>query len=295
MKTVIYSRPEISHKEEDLRRLFGILEANGFDCWLNDGFAEQLKGMGVIAPSPEKIYTSPADMPADAGMVISYGGDGTFLDSVRMLDTRPIPVLGINSGRMGFLANVSKSNEDEALKEIAQGNYAKEERMLLRVEGDFGSPVEYPYAFNEVSIGKSGITTIAVDVYIDGELITSYLGDGLIVSTPSGSTAYSLSVGGPIVAPSSGCFVIAPIASHNLTMRPLVVPDTSELRLRVNSRSGKAVVTMDNRDYTVDSGSGFTVTKAKKKVFLIKLQNISFYKTLREKMMWGMDTREFTK
>lgn len=136
---------------------------------------------------------------------------------------------------------------------------------------------------------------VSVDVCVDGEPITTYLGDGIILSTPAGSTAYSLSVGGPIVVPGSRCFVLAPIASHNLTMRPLVVPDTGEVGFRMEARRGSSYVTLDNRDYTVPNGSVFRVRRAEKSVFLIRFQNISFYRTLREKMMWGRDSREIPK
>lgn len=295
MKLVIYSRPELSSEPEELKHFFGQLEANSFEYNVNASFAEMLADKGIVDIPLVKRYDHEQGLPADADIVISYGGDGTFLDSVRLVDTRPVPILGINSGRMGFLANVSKENMEEAFRDIREGKYSVEERVLLKIEGDFNDNVEYPYAFNEVSIEKSGVTTISVDVAIDGEPVTAYLGDGLILSTPSGSTAYALSVGGPIVAPNIGCFILAPIASHNLTMRPLVIPDSGTLNFTVYSRSGKAVITMDNRDHTVDSGSSFTVTKAKKSVFLIKLQNISFYRTLREKMMWGIETRKFIK
>jgi NAD+ kinase len=224
-------------------------------------------------------------------MIVSYGGDGTFLDTVRLLDTRPVPVLGINYGHLGFLANVSRENVSEAIAAIAAGQYRVEECLLLHAEGDFGEPVEYPYAFNEFSLQKNGVSMVSVEVFIDGEPVTTFLGDGLILSTPTGSTAYSLSVGGPILAPDCRGFILVPIASHNLTMRPLVVTDGSEIRFRVASRTGDAIVTLDSREYIVPSGSTFTLRKSKKSAYLVKLQNISFYRTLRDKMMWGLDSR----
>ena len=289
MKIALYSRPEIIHHPEELSGFIRVLDQYDILYSANTEFA------GIIARHTghqlpdERIY-GPTP-PEGIEMIISYGGDGTFLDTVRLLNTRPVPVLGINYGHLGFLANVSKENIADAIRDIAEGKYTVEERLLLQVEGDFDRPLEYPYAFNEFSLQKKGIAMASVEVYINGELVTNFQGDGLILSSPTGSTAYSLSVGGPILAPNCNSFVLAPIASHNLTMRPLVVPDNSEMRFRVVSRTGDAIVTLDSRDYLVHSESSFTVKKAKKSAFLVKLQNISFYRTLRDKMMWGLDSR----
>ena len=291
MKIALYSRPEIVHHAEELDAFLCVLDRYHIIYSVNTEFARVIaEQTGKTLP---QVYE--AIPPDDIEMIISYGGDGTFLDTVRLLDTRPVPVLGINYGHLGFLANVAKEDMAEAIRDIAGGKYTTEERLLLQVEGDFEQPIEYPYAFNEFSLQKKGIAMASVEVYINGELVTNYQGDGLILSSPTGSTAYSLSVGGPILAPNCNSFVLAPIAPHNLTMRPLVVPDSSEMRFRVVSRTGEATVTLDSRDYPVSSGSSFTVKKAKKSAFLVKLQNISFYRTLRDKMMWGIDSREFTK
>lgn len=289
MKIALYSRPEVSHREGELSEFFRVLDGNGISYSVNPGFAEVVTAQtGREFPAGQVYGQEP---PEDIEMIISYGGDGTFLDTVRLLDTRPVPVLGINYGHLGFLANVSKENISEAVGDIAQGRYEVEERLLLHAEGDFGQAVEYPYAFNEFSLQKNGVAMLSVEVFIDGEPVTSFQGDGMILSTPTGSTAYSLSVGGPILAPDCRGFILAPIASHNLTMRPLVVRDSSEIRFRVESRTGDAIVTLDSREYIVPSGSVFTLKKAKKSAFLVKLQNISFYRTLRDKMMWGLDSR----
>ena len=295
MKAILYGRPGIEHEAAELTALLDAFAANGFECRINAGFAETIFRCTGIRVDPGRVYTGQRDFPEEADVMVSYGGDGTFLDAVRMLNTRPVPVLGINSGRLGFLANVSQPGIGEALREIRQANYTTGERAMLAVEGDFPEPVDFPYAFPEFSIQKNGVPMVSVDVCVDGEPITTYLGDGIILSTPAGSTAYSLSVGGPIVVPGSRCFVLAPIASHNLTMRPLVVPDTGEVGFRMEARRGSSYVTLDNRDYTVPNGSVFRVRRAEKSVFLIRFQNISFYRTLREKMMWGRDSREIPK
>lgn len=285
MKIALYSRPEIAHRAGEVAELLRALDAAGIEYAANAEFARDFP----VALPAERVYR--AAPPEGIDLVISYGGDGTFLDSVRLLDTRPVPVLGINYGHLGFLANVSKENMEEAVGDIAAGRYTLQERLLLRVEGDFGEKIDYPYAFNEFSLQKKGIAMLAVEVEIDGEQVTHFQGDGLILSTPTGSTAYALSVGGPILAPDGNCFVLAPIASHNLTMRPLVVPDTSRMSLKVVSRTGAAIATLDSRAWEIPSGSRFTVEKAKKSVFLVQLHTNSFYRTLRDKMMWGVDSR----
>ncbi len=295
MKIAIYSRSGIVHRAGELEKLTGTLDKYGIRYVVNRGFAAEIMAITGRRYGREEVYKDRNDLPQDIGMLVAYGGDGTFLDCVRLLDARPIPVLGINSGRMGFLANVSKKDIDDAFAQVASGSYRVDERMLLHAEGDFRDPDGFPYAFNEFSIQKHGVTMIAVEAYVDNELVATYQGDGVILSTPVGSTAYALSVGGPIVSPDSRCFVLAPIASHNLTMRPLIVPEESILRFCVRTRSGKAVLTMDNREYEIEDGCGFTVSKAEKSAFLVRLQNISFYHTLRDKMMWGVDARDIVK
>ncbi|MBQ4278732.1 MAG: NAD(+)/NADH kinase [Rikenellaceae bacterium] len=295
MKIILFSRPQLTHTADELRRLLAQLGEHGFDYCVNGEFAARISELTGIVIPPDKQYASIGDECADAAMMICYGGDGTFLEGVRLLGLRPIPVLGVNSGRLGFLANVTKEGIGQALADIAAGRYAVEPRALLEAEGDFPARPDYPYAFNEFSIQRGGASMISVDAYVDGEMIATYWGDGVILSTPAGSTAYSLSVGGPIVAPGCDCFVLSPIAPHNLTMRPVVVPNTSRLSFRVSTRGQRSSVTLDNLNFTVPDGASFSLAKARNSIFLVHLQNISFYETLRNKMMWGLDRRDETK
>ncbi len=290
MKIALYSRPGLPSSAEELSGFFQILDRHAIRYCANTAFAQT-----IAEQTGRTVAAYENTPPDDIAMMIGCGGDGTFLDAVRLLDTRPVPVLGINYGHLGFLANVSKENIAEAIADIARGNYETEERLLLHAEGDFSSAVDYPYAFNEFSLQKNGVAMVSIEVFIDGEPVTAFQGDGLILSTPTGSTAYSLSVGGPILAPDCRGFILVPIASHNLTLRPLVVRDDSEIRLRVASRTGDAIATLDSREYNVRSGSEFVVRRAKKTACLVKLQNISFYQTLRDKMMWGVDSRRISK
>lgn len=296
MKIVLYSRPDMKHTAGELRELLAAADAAGLEWLLHDGFAAEVRDLTGLPITAEKLYGAmPDDLTGEPDgdlVAVSYGGDGTFLDCVRLFGLHGIPVLGVNSGRLGFLANVPKEGMRQAFADLAAGKYTIEKRNLAHAMGDFPEKPDYPYAFNEFTIQRGGTAMISVEAYIDDEMVATYWGDGIIFSTPSGSTAYSLSVGGPVLAPGCECFVLSPIAPHNLTMRPVVVPDGSVATFRVSARDGRPYVTLDNSDYEVSDGAVFRVSKAEKSVFLVKLQNISFYDTLRNKMLWGFDRRD---
>lgn len=291
MNVVLYGRPQAAYTAEELDRLFNALESNGMRCRINGDFASQVASLTGRTFAPEAVYDERTEVGEGAHVMLSYGGDGTFLDCVRLLGGRPVPIAGINSGRLGFLADVSREHLESALSDIAKGNFTTSPRTLLHVRGDFCEPPRYPYAFNELAVQRQGANMISTEVYVDGEMIAAYWGDGVLVSTPAGSTAYSLSVGGPVVAPDCRCFLISPIAPHNLTMRPVVIPDTGEVTFRVTTREAGFSVSLDNRSYAACNGAAFRVSKSPDPIFLVRLQNISFYDTLRKKMMWGIDSR----
>ena len=196
------------------------------------------------------------------------------------------------NGRVA-LSNVQVKIESLNLifREIAEGNIATEPRSMLRVTGEFARQPESQLALNEFTVQRHGAGMISVETYVDRQMVATYHGDGVIVSTPTGSTAYSLSAGGPVVAPTCQCLVISPLAPHNLTMRPVVIPDTGVITLNVDARRADAFVTLDNRTYPVSHGASFTVERAEQTIFLAVPHNISFYDTLRNKMMWGIDIR----
>ena len=225
-------------------------------------------------------------------MLFVFGGDGTVLRALDMYVDRDIPILGINLGRLGFLLETQTQELPEALDMLVRGEYAIERRMMLYAEGMCnGKPVS-AYATNEVSISR-GLSQrmIALDALVGGALVDHYIADGVVLASPTGSTAYSLSAGGPVVAPTCQCLVISPLAPHNLTMRPVVIPDTGVITLNVDARRADAFVTLDNRTYPVSHGASFTVERAEQTIFLAVPHNISFYDTLRNKMMWGIDIR----
>lgn len=224
-------------------------------------------------------------------VMVCYGGDGTLLEGVHRLGGAPIPVLGVNAGHLGFLTSAPSEGLKALFAEVAEGRLTVERRTMLHVEGHFADKPASPLALNEFSIQRHGAGMISVETYVDDQMVATYHGDGLIVSTPTGSTAYALSAGGPVVAPSCACLVISPLAPHNLTMRPVVIPDTSCIRLRIRSRHSEAFATLDNRSYAAAADAEFELRKAERPIFLAVPHNISFYDTLRNKMMWGVDLR----
>ena len=227
---------------------------------------------------------------SDTDMLLSVGGDGTFLYSSKLVIDSGIPVMGVNLGRVGFL---SENRPEDVVEALLSGEYTIENRTILRaVVSPSGSSSDmWDYALNEVTVHRTGAAMLGVDVDVDGVRLPTYWADGLVISTSSGSTAYSLSVGGPIVLPESKVLIISPIAPHNLNIRPLVVPDTSVLRMRMHSRDGRFALTADNR--TVEVGEDVTVeiTVAQFSLRRVRLNRSNFINALTEKLFWGEDVR----
>ena len=294
MKIFIYSRAR-THLSGAL--LEWCMEAPGKFGYLwqvNDDYADAIEAKCGADVVPINRYSgiTPDDVAPDTFMV-SVGGDGTFLEAVRQLKGLPIPIFGINMGRLGFLSNVAPENLDEVFLNIFAGRYTIERRTMLAVESDSGVELpEFPCALNEFTIHRHTADMIEVAVYLGKELLTVIRGDGVIASTPTGSTAYSLSAGGPIVAPDCACFVYSAIAPHNFSIRPMVIADTAALTFEVRTRGREALVSLDNRSFFVVDGARFTVKKSDFSVFLMQVQNISFFDTLRDRTMWGMDRRD---
>jgi NAD+ kinase len=266
----------------------------GYQWLLNDGCADYVqRSFGIdIPPANRYSRITEEDVKGGAVMVV-IGGDGTFLDGVRQLGGLAMPIVGINLGRLGFLAQIMPVMVPQALADICAGRYTLERRTMLTVEGDFGdnSP-EFPCALNEFTLHRHTADMIEVATYAGEKLLTVIRGDGVIASTPTGSTAYSLSAGGPILAPGCACFVYSGIAPHNFSIRPFVMPDTDPLTFEVRTRGREALASLDNMSYTVKDGARFTIKKSDFSVFLIQTQNISFYDTLRDRTMWGLDKRD---
>lgn len=230
------------------------------------------------------------DLDQDTDLILSVGGDGTFLSASMLAAGRGVPVAGVNTGRLGFL---SENRPEDIARAVLSGDYTIENRTMLRAEIRTGNPDidSWPYALNEMTVHRSGAAMLGVDVMLDGVNLPTYWADGLVVSTGSGSTAYSLSVGGPIVLPESKVLIISPIAPHNLNIRPLVVPDSSEIVLNMHSRDGKFVFTADNRTVEVPEDTIIRIVVAQFSLRRVRLNRSNFINALTEKLFWGEDIR----
>lgn len=243
-------------------------------------------------PEQTRFFTSHADLLHSSEMLISIGGDGTLLDTIPFVRASGIPILGINLGRLGFLSSISKNEIRQAVRSIYKKEYSFDKRALLSLEEPKGIFGDLNYGLNDLTIYRNNTTSlIVVHVYVDDCFVNSYWGDGLIVSTPTGSTAYSLSVGGPILTPGSQNFVIAPIASHNLTVRPIVIHDSSRIKIRIEGREEKYLLTLDSRHSAINKDDELIVKRCDFSVNLVQMNNKDFFSTIRDKLLWGVDNR----
>ena len=288
MKIILFSRKSITLRTEDIETIFGAIEHYGFDYAINRAFAENIEELTSRTITPEHIYDGIVGTQPQDAVMVCYGGDGTLLEGVHRLNGEDVPVVGINGGHLGFLALAPRENIKEVFEGIASGNLNLEQRDMLSIEG---LSDEKLYALNEVSVQRLGASMISIEAAINGNSVATYNGDGVIISTPTGSTAYSLSAGGPILAPSCHSFLLTPLAPHNLTMRPIVMPDSSEVKLHINTRNNETSISVDNRTFKISNDTVLTIKKAKRYIRLAVPHNISFFDSLRNKMMWGVDIR----
>lgn len=223
--------------------------------------------------------------------LISIGGDGTFLDAATVVRDSGLPMVGINTGRLGFLTEFSKVELADAIDALLSNNVSIEKRALLKIENTEYDFDGFPCALNELTVQKNGTSMLGVDVYLNEVFLNSYWADGLIISTATGSTAYSLSCEGPILTPDSPNFIINPIAAHNLSVRPLVLPDSGTLRLKVSSRSNDFAASLDSRSHTFSTTTELKVSKAPFEINLVRRPGQDFFNTLRHKLFWGSDKR----
>lgn len=225
----------------------------------------------------------------DTDAILSIGGDGTFLSAAQLALPADLPVVGVHLGRLGFL---SENKPEEVPQALVDGHFSIENREMLEVSVEGAGNLEFwPFALNEVTVMRSGASMLGIDVSIDGIPLPTYWADGLLVATSSGSTAYSLSVGGPICAPESKVLIVSPVSPHNLNVRPLIVPASTEVSMTLRSREQKAIFTIDNRNYAVPSGARFGIRAAGKQLKRIRFDNANFYKALRSRLLWGEDVR----
>jgi len=291
MRVAVYSRTFDQDFLQHIKDFFHCLGEYRFEVYVYTEFLHFLKQRFDYVPSYHDTFTGYQDIRNDIDFVFSIGGDGTLLDTVALVRDTGIPVIGINSGKLGFLASISKDCIKEAIGSLYHGNYTTEERTLLSMDSDNRELDRFGYALNDITVQKKESEMITVHVYLNGSFLNSYWADGLIIATPTGSTAYSLSVGGPIVLPNSQNFIISPISPHNLTVRPIVVPDNSEILLRPEGRSSRYLVSMDHRHRVIEGTTNMRIRKAPFTMRVLRLENTSFYSTLRTKLMWGVDKR----
>jgi NAD+ kinase len=248
----------------------------------------------LFLPKQFKSFQSHDDIKNIVDVMISLGGDGTMLDTVAIVRDAGIPMIGINFGRLGFLASINKEGIKYAIDAIIEKKFTLDTRSLLKIETNQKLFGELNFALNDLTIHKRDTSAmILIHCYLNGEFLNSYWADGLIVATPTGSTAYSLSCGGPIILPRSGNFVITPISPHNLNVRPVIIADDSELMFEIEGRSSKYLITCDSRTEVIDSTLKIIVKRADFDINLIRLNNESYLSTLRNKLLWGIDTRNY--
>lgn len=270
---------------DDITRFLDMLVADGFRVTVESRLGAHLREQGVRLPAG--CSESPW-LPQHAGAVVSLGGDGTFLRVAHMVGDSGVPILGINTGHLGFLASYTLDDSREICHELRAGRVCVEPRAVLRVECPHLPPTEWPYALNEVAVLKEETSSmITVRAEVDGHWLADYLADGLVIATATGSTAYSLSAGGPILAPTLDNIVLTPLAPHSLTLRPTVLSGRSHIRLCVQSRSGRGRVALDGRSFRVEDGTELSVSQAPFCVNVIRRCDDDFAAVLRNKLHWG--------
>lgn len=291
MQVAIYGRNFHSSARENVATLFSRLRSMNVDVFVFKPFFDFMQSKSGLRPKVKGLFEGFEDLPKETDFLFSVGGDGTFLETVSIVRDSGIPVVGLNTGRLGFLSYISQDSLEESLDSILSGNFDIEERMLLEVSSTGGTIEPLNVALNEVRIYKNAASLVTVHVHVDDEFLSSYWADGLILSTPTGSTAYSLSVGGPIVVPESNTVVLSPIAPHNLTVRPLVLPGKAVLQFSVDTREPSYQLALDSRSIDVPVNEKITVRRADYTLKMVRIENNSFYSTLRNKLMWGIDKR----
>lgn len=274
-----------------LRQVISKLEGHRCRLFFYAPFFQQIEDKISFEQAPV-LFSDHAGIADRVDFLFSIGGDGTLLDTITLVRHSGIPVLGINLGRMGFLSSVSKGAVLPAIDALMAGCYSLDKRSLLHLESSADLFGEMNYALNELTIYKKDpFSMLTIEVSVNGHFLNSYWADGLLIATPTGSTAYSMSCGGPIIAPQSAAFVITPVATHNLTVRPIVIPDNSKISIRVVGRSREFFVGLDSRSRSATADIGLTVSREQFQLNLLQLEHENFFQTIREKLKWGLDIR----
>ncbi|HAC24826.1 MAG TPA: NAD kinase [Cytophagales bacterium] len=290
MRFGIHGRDFQQKSNRFIERLVDYLHRNNVEIWVSDKFLKQVKSPRIQAVKIKSFSLGQSLKGLD--FFLSLGGDGTLLESVTYVNKAEVPILGINTGRLGFLATTSREDSEKAITHLLKGSFTIDSRTLLKLTSTprlFGG---LSFALNDFTIMKKDTSSmITVHVYVDGELLNSYWADGVIVSTPTGSTGYSLSCGGPLVYPRSESLIITAVSPHNLGTRPIVISDDAEITFQVEGRSKKYLVSLDSRFETIDESVKLKVTRERFQVRLVQTPGQHYFKTLRQKLNWGLDLR----
>ncbi len=291
MKIALFGKNIIESTVSYVQELISALDTLNSEIYVYHRFYEKLRSRIVFHTEP-KLFSNQSEIEHRVDFLFSIGGDGTILDAVGLVGNSGIPVAGINFGRLGFLSGISKELIIPALKSLQNHDYQLERRSLLLLEEPKGLFAPINYALNEITVFKPNVMLIlTIKTWINGHFLNAYWADGLIIATPTGSTAYSLSCTGPIITPDAENFVITPIASHNLTVRPIVVRDDSLIRITVETKSENFFVSLDSRIESADRMVELQIKKAPFQINLLMLRDKTFFQTIREKLNWGLDNR----
>jgi NAD+ kinase len=291
MLVALYNRTFNPEDAPTLLRILKLLEQNKLQMVFYKEFYERLQPYMQFACTP-RLFTGKKDLPPNTDMLFSLGGDGTMLDAVCFVGDTNIPLIGVNLGRLGFLAAILEEEVEDAILSLVKGSYTLEKRSLLHLDSNIPLFDGAPFALNEFTIHRQDTSSmIKIHTYLNGEFLNTYWADGLIVATPTGSTGYSLSCGGPVVFPQTSSFVITPVAPHNLNTRPIVVPDDNVISFEIEGRTEQFLCTLDARTETIRSNVQLAVKKERFQVSLVRPDEHNFLKTLRHKLYWGIDKR----
>lgn len=293
MKIAVYGQYYKDNTEDIIEKMLSVFSGFNTEIAFESGFYHVLTEKGLL-DKPFSVFTGHEDLNNGFNLLISIGGDGTMLRAATLVRDKNIPILGINAGRLGFLATVQQENIESLLPLLFENKYKVSPRTLLAIDykGISENDDELDFALNEITVSRKDTTSmITIETVLNGDYLNSYWADGLIVSTPTGSTGYSLSCGGPVLMPEVNSLVITPIAPHNLNARPLVIPDDTEIQLRVTGREPQHLISLDSRIISVDIETVIHIKKTGFKINLVEFPEEKFLKTLRKKLLWGEDKR----
>ncbi|MBL7941621.1 MAG: NAD kinase [Flavobacteriales bacterium] len=290
MKVAVYGKQIPPQHTDYIRRFFDLLEGAGIDTGIFSSFVQNL-GTDVPVPAAFKVLEQSESIQG-YDFLISVGGDGTMLETATVVRDSGIPVLGINTGRLGFLSHVDADKYESALHALVNGRFTIDRRSLLQVSANNQDLGNFPFALNEVTIlNQARNSMISIHVFVNDQFMSTYWADGLIIATPTGSTAYSLSCGGPIVTPDSSTCVLTPIAAHNLNVRPVVISDSNRIALHATGRDDQFLLSLDSRSFLITESTRLEITRAPFQVNLVRLEGQGFFNTIHTKLGWAVDKR----